>query len=411
MKRNLKTLVLFTLIAISAAMATALEQRVITADNFPVDDPILLSAGDGSHLYSVTGHYDDPGWGFAVNVSTDGGWTWSETYNNYQGENHFHFDAVFSDNAVYVARIDSWTDLGVEKYELIIQRFDINGTRDTSFGGSGWISISGQTTSVLSDVSLVAERGFLDVFWIKDSTLHHSYLSISGGSTTPVDSGLPATTATGSLDAVAMSGQSTDFFAAFRNGSGELVGWRWKANVGTATIDITPDEDIYPEWESVTVASYGSRVSVVVGLPYDSSPTKIQELWSDDDAITWNQEVLATGWDDVNIHVVEPSVAVGPNQTVVTYMVKDDTASTEEWGYMARANDGEWTTPLSMLTSSTDFVGSTMGMCWSSEGGFTASYFSADPLSCLVYFVKLPQLMLSGFEQGDFKGWSQVIGN
>jgi len=411
MTRTLTILILSILTVLSTTTMYALEQRVITADNFPIGDPVLLSADDGSHMYSVTGHYDDPGWGYALNVSSDSGQTWSETYSNYQGENDFHFDAVFGEGSVYIARIDSWTAASGKKYELMVQRFNIDGVRDTSFGGSGYVSISGQTTSNLADVSLVASEGYLEIFWIKDWVLHHSYFSISGGSTTPVDSQLPAVTAIGALDAVVMTRQATDFFAAFKNGAGELVGWRWKLGAGASVIDITPDEDIYPEWETVTVAAYGERVSVVVGSTYDTNPTLIQELWSDDDAFTWNQEVVATGFDGGGVHVVEPTVAVGPDQVVITIMVKDDNVSNEEWAYMARRHGGDWTTPMRLFTSSTDFLGSTMGLCWSPEGGFTGSFFSADPLSYIVYYVRMPQLMRTGMEDGDFSPWSVVVGN
>ena len=411
MTRSLTTLAMTCLIALSAATLPALDHRVVTADNFPIGDPILLSADDGIHHYSVTGHYDNPGWGFVLNVSEDGGWTWTETYNNYQGQDHFHFDAVFGNGSVYVARIDSWDGASGEEYELLVQRFDIDGVRDATFGGTGTVSISGQTTSVLADVSLIANAGYLEVFWIKDSTLQHSYFSISGGSTQVTHSSLPATTAIGSLDAVAMSGQTTSFFAAFKDGSGELKGWRWKSGVGSATIDITPDEDLFPEWEAITVSSYGDRVSVVTANPYDSNPTKVFEMWSDDDGISWNQDLLALGWDGVGIHMWDPTVVVGSDQTVVTFSVKDDSMSTEKFGWVERQHGEHWSPSPIIFTHDTDWVGSTMGMCWSPEGGFMASYFSKNPIANLVYFVKMPQLMRTGFEDGDLGQWSSVSGN
>ncbi len=411
MTRNLTTLVIASLIVLSAATVPALDHRVVTADDFPIGDPILLAADDGSHMYTVTGHYDNPGWGFALNVSSDGGWTWTETYNNYQGEADFRLDAIFYDNSVYIARIDSWTDGATTNYELTVQRFDIDGVRDTAFGTNGIVSVSGQTTSPLADVSLNAAAGYMEVFWIKSNLLHHSYFSVSGGSTTPIDSGIPAITAIGSLDSAIMSGTSTDLFAAFKNGSGELTGWKWKLGVGWGLVDITPDTDLFPEGETVTVSSYGARVEVVVGSTYDSNPTRVHEMWSDDDALTWNQEVLALGWDGVGIHVVEPSVAIGPDQTVVTFMLKDDTAGTEEWGWVERQHGENWSSSPVVFSPDTGFIGTTMGMAWTPNGGFMTSYFSNNPLSSLLYFVKLPQLMRTGFEDGDFGQWSDVVGN
>jgi len=414
MNRNLITLVTLALIAFSAPSLMALNHRVVTADDIPIGDPILMAGEDGSHMYTVTGHYDSPGFGFALHVSTDSGWTWTETYHNYQGQGPtgFRWDAVLDSSGVYIARIDNWSEGGsATYYELTIQHFDIEGVRDTSFGGNGTVSVSGQTTSTLGDVSLIANAGYMEVFWIKDNLLRHSYFSISGGSTTPIDSGIPAITATGSLDSTIMSGDTTDLFAAFKNGSGELTGWSWEYGVGWGLIDITPDEDLYPEWEAVTVSSYGNRVEVVVASPYDSNPTEIHELWSDDDTLTWNQEVLGLGWDGVGIHVYDPTVVIGPDQTVVTFMVKDDTLSTEEWGWVERQHGENWSPSPMLFTPSTNYIGATMGMAWTPEGGFMTSYWSKNPIPNLLYFVKMPQVMRTGFEDGDFDEWSEVVGN
>ncbi len=413
MNRNLITLVTLALIAFSAPTLMALNHRVVGADDLPIGDPILMASEDGSHMYTVTGHYDSPGFGITLHVSSDSGENWTETYHNYQGQGPtgFRFDAVLDVSGVYIARIDNWSEGSTTYYELSIQRFDIEGVRDASFGGNGHVSVSGNTTAGLADVSLIAKSGYMEVFWIKNNLLQHSYFSISGGSTTPINSGIPTITAIGSLDSAIMSGDSTDLFAVFKNGSGELTAWGWEYGVGWGLIDITPDENLYPEWQTVTVSSYGNRVEVVVGTNYDSDPTKIHELWSDDDALTWNQEVLGLGWDGVGIHVVEPSVVIGPDQTVVTFMVKDDTLSTEEWGYVERQHGEHWSPSPMLFTPSTNYIGSTMGMAWTPKGGFMTSYWSNETINSLIYFVKLPQLMRTGFEDGDFDEWSEVVGN
>ncbi len=412
MIRNLTALIVTILIVLTASTlpAETAEHRVITADNFPVAQPILMASDDGMHLYSVTGHWDNPGWGYALHVSSDNGTTWDTTYENYQGQEIMPFDAVFYGNAVYVARIDQWASGTTTNYELIIQRFDIDGVRDTSFGTTGYLSISGQTTSTIADVSLIAGYDALEVFWIEDNTLRHSYCLLPTG-TGLTHSNIGSTVAYGSLDAVAMTGTNAHFFAAFKGSGNKLVGWKWKFNEGAGVVNITPDEDLYPEWETVTVSAYGTRVEVVVSSPWDSNPTEVYAMTSTDECLNWDQQTIALGWDGVGIHMQSASVVIGPDQSVVTLMIKDDNASTEEWAYLERQHGGNWSPAPIVFTPSTDFIGTPMGMSWSPEGGFRAAYYSNNPLSSIVYLVRMPQLMRTGFEEGDFSQWSSVVGN
>ena len=200
------------LIAMSATQVSALDHRLVTAGNFPVEISLLLSADDGSHFYSGTAHNGNPGREYGLNVGNNGRWTRSESCCNDQGQDHF--DAVF-----------------------------------------------------------------------------------------------PATTATGS---------PADFFVAFKKRSGELFGWRWKSNAGAGAIDVAPDEVVYPDGETVTAASCTERVAVSVG--------------------------------------------------------------------------------------------STMDRCRSREGGVMVSSFSANPGTCSVSFVKLPEIIRNSCESGSFSGWKTVVG-
>lgn len=409
MKRNLITLIIFTLVMIPATRLPAFTQRLVDVDTSPIGQPILLASDDGSHFYTVNGHWDNPGWGFALHVSSDGGWTWSKTYENYQGQDHFNFDADFGAGTVYVARIDSWNVGASDYYELSVQRFDADGNRDTSFANTGMLSVSGQTTDVISDVSLIAEDDMLQIFWISNDQLKHSSCRYDGiflGHTN-----IGSTTAYGSLDAVRMAGDNTDFFLAFKGSGNELKGWRWTENVGLGLVDITPDTDLYPEWEDVTVSAYGRRVEVVVGSPYNSNPTEVHELSSDDDALSWTQNVLATGWDSVGLQMVSPSVVIGPGQTVSTFLFKDDNENTSEWAWLQRSHGENWTSSGHIFTSDTDFIGRSMGLCRSADGGYLGLFYSNNPLASQIIFVKLPQLMRSSFDEGDFSGWSGVVGN
>lgn len=409
MIRNLTTTLIFTLMTFAALGVTASEPTVIDTDVFPVGQPILMATEDGDRLIAVTGRLRNLRWGFSLHVSADGGSTWDKTYDEVWSEGFTEVDAVSYGDSVYVAQIDSWASGSSEYWDLNVQRFDSSGVRDTTFGGSGRVSINHPAAEV-SDVSLVAQNGYLEVFWIADSTLHHSYLSISGGSGPVTHSDIGTVIAYGSLDAVAMTGQNFHFFAAFRGASNQLTGWRWTFGVGSGTVDITPETNLYPETEDVSVSSFGSRVQVVVGSPFDSNPTEVHSMWSDDDALSWNQEVLATGWDGVGIHVWSPSAVMGSGQTVATVMIKDDNAGLAEWAHLERAHGGSWTPSPQIFSPDTDFIGTPMGLCWAPEGGFMAVYYSNQPESSAVYFVKLPQVMRTGFEDGDLDAWSVVVG-
>ncbi len=51
-----------------------------------------------------------------------------------------------------------------------------------------------------------------------------------------------------------------------------------------------------------------------------------------------------------------------------------------------------------------------MGLCWTPKGGYLGLYYSNNPLTSLIIFVKLPQLMRSSFDEGEFSGSSSVVG-
>ena len=103
----------------------------------------------------------------------------------------------------------------------------------------------------IEDVSLVVRQGYLEIFWIGDNVLRHSYVSVPSASSGVGHSNIGSVTAYGSLDAVAMNGDNFDFFAAFKGAGLELTGWRWKLGVGSGTVDITP-----PAEATIDLADY-----------------------------------------------------------------------------------------------------------------------------------------------------------
>ena len=386
------------------------EPIIVDSGVFPAGQPILMADEDSNRLFSVTGRLDGGYWGFALYVSDDAGGSWNKTYDEVWSEGYTHADAVLEEDSVYVSQIDSWSSGNTEYFDLTVQRFDSNGNRDASFGGSGTVSVSGTTTFEISDVSLVAGAGYLEVFWIQDHLLRHSYLAIPSASSGVYHSNIGAVTAYGSLDAVAMSGSSTDFFAAFLGEGLQLRGWRWTFGVGHGLVDITPEMDLYPENEDVTVSSFGDYVEVVVATPYYEPETRVYSMWSSNDAVSWHQEDVAWATIVFDRHVWDPSVVTGPEGSILTYQVKDDLTGSDKFYKKVREHGGEWS-GSEVLTSNTGFIGTPMGLCWSAGSGFTAAFYSNNPAASTVNFVRLQGLFSDGFEGGDLSAWSAAVGD
>lgn len=383
---------------------------IIDSGVFPAGQPILVARDDGSRLYAVTGRLASPYWGFAFYVSSNGGASWTKTYDQVWSDDFTRVDAVLEGDAVYVGQIDSWSSGSTEYFDLTVQRFDADGVRDASFGGSGTVTVSGTTTLEISDVALVAGAGYLEVFWVQENLLRHSYMVIPSVSTGVHHSDLNPVTVFGSLDAVIMSGASTDFFVAFLGEGLQLRGWRWTLGAGQAIVDITPSTDLYPEYEEVTVSSFGEHVEIVVATPFDDPLTKVYSMWSNDDAVTWNQQLITAGSAASGLHVWDPSVVTGAEGSVLTYQVKEDDAGLEWFRMTTREHGSPWS-GSGDLTADTDFIGTPMGLSWSAGAGFTGVYYSNDPVSSTVNFIRLNDLFRDGFESGDLGAWSSMVGD
>ena len=88
--------------------------------------------------------------------------------------------------------------------------------------------------------------------------------------------------------------------------------------------------------------------------PYDPSLTEIDSVWSDDGGVTWSQNKAALGWDAIGLHVLSPSVVVGPGQTIFTYQIIDDVTEASVWRFQDRLHGGKWSDEVD-LTFDTDY--------------------------------------------------------
>ena len=409
MKRIMNRVLAGMVVFATAGSGWCLEAVTVDTGLSLVGRPVVMANDSGTKLAIVTGRLVAGLWGITVHFSDDGGNGWSKTHDSVWSEEYTDPDAVWYGDSIYVAGINRWNSEGTDYAALSVQRFDDSGQPDLAFGGSGRVNVSGISTDPIADVALVARNGYLEVFWIAAERLRHSYLLISDPSAGVSHSDIGTVEAAGNLDAVSPEGVATDFFVAFSVPDGELWGWRWDLSAGQAVIDITPHTALHPGNDSVVVSSSGGRIEVMSAPPYDPSLTEIDSVWSDDGGVTWSQNKAALGWDDNGLHVLSPSVVVGPGQTIVTYQIIDDVTEASIWRFQDRLHGGKWSDEVD-LTFDTDYIGDPMGLGWTPGAGYFGAYLSHQPSFGSLIFVRFPHLMGDGFDLGDFRNWSAVVG-
>ena len=355
----------------------------------------LDSHAASGNLFAVLLNEDTGNWAWLVNISTDDGETWTETYEWPSTMAIEDVSAVVAGDYLYVAYVDPL----IPQYAKIRRFSAIDGAVDSSYGGSGWIEVLDADTESFSEIAVAssADQNDTRLYYFaaqSNYVLRYAWTNQEGGSDTPwseVATGV--TSANHNIEATYAENSSTFLYVSYEGLDGDLHIWRRMSDVTSDVTDlaVTPRDSIrISAFEDTVVALYDDQVAADRGIKY---------VMSTDAGETWESASL-TPMDNYT----SPAVTLR-NGGGVAAVYHDVT--TPDWAALTRKDyaSGDWTTPIDCA-----IPGLTTGSFSDIErlpfGDYGVLLVGSGTTSRNAFFA-LPLLLFGdGFETGDDSQWS-----
>ncbi|MEN8162898.1 MAG: hypothetical protein ABFS37_02120 [Acidobacteriota bacterium] len=351
------------------------------------------------HLFAVLLNEESGQWAWLVNISTDNGETWTETYEWPSTMAIADISSVVAGDYLYVAYVDPL----VPEFGKIRRFNAIDGSVDSTYGGIGWIEVLDAGTDTFREVAVASSADQNDTrlyyFAIQSNyVLRYAWTNQEGGADTPwseIDTGV--TSANHAIDATYAENSSTFLYVAYEGLDGDLHIWRRMSDV---TSDVTDFGVIQRDWlrisafEDTIVALYDDQVAADRGLKY---------LMSTDAGDTWQSPSPLTPMDNYT----SPAVTLR-NGGGVAAVYHDVT--TPDWAALTQKDyaNGDWSTPVDCATPGLT-TGSYSDIEWLPFGNYGVLLVGSGTSGRNSFFA-LPLLLFGdGFESGDDTQWSETL--
>ncbi len=389
----------FVIILLCGASVSALNSepvQVSTRANI-LQAHLDFHAGTGN-LFAVLMNQDLGVWNWLVNISTDNGATWTETYQWQSTIALPDISAVVAGDYLYVA----YPSLLNMESGRIARFAAADGTRDMTFGGVGSIEVFDAGDEQITEVALAssADQNDTRLYYFatqSDYSLRYAWTNQEGGAgTTPwSEIATGVTTANHSLDATFAENSSTFLYVAYEGLDGDLHIWR-RVSPGTsdvADLGVTPRDSIrMSAFEDTVVVLYDDQVAADRGIKY---------IMSTDAGDSWEPESSLTAMDNYT----SPAVTLR-NGGGVAAVYHDVT--TPDWPALTQKDyaDGAWSPPIDCGFPGLS-TGSFSDIEWLPFGDYGVLLVGSGTSSRNAFFA-LPLLVFGdGFESGDDAQWSE----
>lgn len=353
-------------------------------------------AGTGN-LFAVLLNQELGYWHFLINMSTDNGATWTETFEWQSTAEIKDISVVVAGDYVYVAYPNP---IILESAE-IARFFVTDGTMDMTFGGGGWIEVFDAGDEQITEVALVssADENDTRLYYFAaqgDYSLRYAWTNQEGGAgTTPwSEIATGVTSANHSLDATYVENSSTFLYVAYEGLDGDLHIWR-RVSPGTvdvADLGVTPVDSIrISAFEDTVVVLYDDQAAADRGIKY---------VMSTDAGDSWDPESSLTAMDNYT----SPAVTLR-NGGGVAAVYHDVT--TPDWAALTQKDyaTGAWSTPIDCALPSLT-TGSFTDIEHLPFGDYGVLLVGSGTSSRNAFFA-LPLLLFGdGFEDGSDSQWS-----
>lgn len=356
--------------------------------------------GDTGHLFAILRGFGMGTDYLSVNISTDDGATWQESY---------YFSSMIVDyQDVDLAVVGDWLYVAVD-YEgwfstsaVYVVRFDVDdGSLDSTYGGAGSVEVL-TTAGDLPEIELTSNTDTSDdrlyLFFLEDWVLRWLWTDADGG-----DGAEPwneivtlAPLAAGGLDAAHHPGSTRSPMVSFV-GVHDLV-YFW-------TYDGAPIHGSMPvgaanRLVSAVAARHDDIVIVYEDLPANSYLNGLQACESHDGGDSWSCDSLRGGG-----HGSPVATGRGGGGVAVAYQVTTVPKACE---LIASEYDPVAWSGAEVLSDPDLAIGTPMAVEWLPETDYGVAYISDDPDPGSALFYRPWLNFTDGFESGDTGAWSSV---
>jgi hypothetical protein len=335
-------------------------------------------------------------WTWYVNISTDGGATWTETYEWQSTMEIVDIDAVVVDDYLYVAYIDPLDN----RYSKIRRFSAIDGAVDTTFGTGGWMAVHDADPGHVEEVALAssADSSGVRLYYFaiqSDGALRYSWTNQEGGADTPwgeIDT--TVTSANHNLEAAYAGNSSTFLYASYEALDGDIHVWRRMSDpVASDVTDLNLDAR---DW--VRISAFEDTVAIV--YDFTTGPDRgIDTAISTDAGDTWVPGSL-TPLDNYT----SPGVTLRGGGGI--WAVYHD-VTTPDFAALTRKDysGGSWSTPIDCSIPA--LRTGTFSDVQAVPRGEVGVLFVGSGTSFKNVFFATPMLLFSDdFELGDITAWS-----
>lgn len=361
---------------------------------------------------------------WTVNLSTDYGETWTETYTFASSTGLINVAATVVDEYVYVAYVS-----GTATQEARLRRASaVTGAIDDAFG---YVVVANGGGANFEEVSLAANADDFDnrIYYFAladDGTLHYLWDYASDGQTF-TEAPFPAS-AEGEfgLDSTYIhNGDCGDYIAASYAGTdGSIHVWLRSETTWTESV---VQEGSGP-YRRTSIGAYGSMILTAFEYPFTLG-TGVRYVVSYDCGENWSTGDLAVPDGVFYFGFFEPSVGMrGGFGTAIAYQAESGEFDPAFYRFRYGYNPGQWTMParfndFDLYTGSPTEI---MVIPWVTFGsppmtyddlwGLAAMYLSLDPEHRVPYYdttldfalLLEPPLFADSFESGGFSAWGAV---